>query len=1098
MTDPNGFFVRRDERGDYKKLPLHAPITGRASDSGEILTVTGQFDPKYDYGSTVPADGYYSEIPDLPHTNTWVEATRENNADFVAVQIAEYVYDNIPVTENMIKITGTDYYRFIILTASSLGPQALGSPIDPLDLGLWFLGLDGTTFTLTHPDNTTTVIDVPEAEGADHIDLSFDQNGGLLITFTVGGVIKLRWFNTQESDTVVDDIGPGATPYLVPTAWNVVLNSTEVLLVYSRDGDLRYRRQLDRYRDEYSLNVDNASDIIHADTDRLDSTVVLYFDTVAEEIRNIATPGTGHWTLDKVDDVTPTGEIEHLTVRPAVVYPERTEKIIVGSEGEIQSLGIEFVDIHRHSYSDPVHDIEPTGSITELQITDGTISRNSQDTMPSLSLTGATASGGSYMALVTHEAQNDTMPGLSIGGGSVDSVVTPESPTIVGYSSADPVSDDTTLTLTLPAATVENDYAIVTVMHRSDLDVPYGWDVVSSETVLASGSGENTDQHTTIISKYIDSNDSLDVTITQSASGRMEASAVVVNALYRFGAAVTATDNDNTTVGVRDVPMANITGDKMGRFAVTAASWVEAEETAAATSIGIVSSGWDQITPNERTVDAQTTPVSNAIRLGAAHRIVDEGTTVGGHFTRTQTEDWAPGYASVSALFGYTPSTIDVVANSDTVIDRAPSITVNIPPEATEGDLLVAGVFLRGDLEIPSGWMVESRVAYPNTGGTQGSKQVTYILSHRVGSVAPTDVVFSYRDGDNRIGGHVAVVRGNANVIPNIAIPRSTATKASNYQLPDITAQGGDTISINTMSWTAAPINSATSVNINNGWEAISKLDSPASPADGTIRLGMAKKHIVPGGDLSGRWRNTPNTDSSYGSATMFFGYKGDDIRVTDCSDLVLDVGETISVDIPTDVSVGDLMMLMVKHGEGLVTPTGWSLVEQSPYADANPGDDVLSAVSVFTRINDGTEPTSLTLTQDAATTPQFGAQVINLSVPSGTLEVKSQQSMADSTTVGRDLSIAQPASVNRHTLAISATGWIATPSSGVSAGSAPSGWAQTTPSESPSTATTDKLRMCVGYKRVNPNESISGTFDVPDVSGEAMWSNVTLLVGVI
>jgi hypothetical protein len=90
------------------------------------------------------------------------------------------------------------------------------------------------------------------------ISLAFDQNARPVVAFVdeVGGVY-LRWFDPVPNAIVNTDISSYARSPRVTLDDNRPLNLTnsDVILGYVRGGIVRYRRQRDRFMDEYTPTI---------------------------------------------------------------------------------------------------------------------------------------------------------------------------------------------------------------------------------------------------------------------------------------------------------------------------------------------------------------------------------------------------------------------------------------------------------------------------------------------------------------------------------------------------------------------------------------------------------------------------------------------------------------------------------------------------------------------------------------------------------------------------------------------------------------------------------------------------------------------------
>lgn len=319
-------------------------------------------------------------------------------------------WDFTPVIENMTIIAGTEYYRLNNHQAVSKGPQDRGVPIDYFNLGTWLLDVTDGLCTLTKPNGATETLTIQDIDLADHVDIGFDQNGGLLVVFTVAGNIKLYWYNPQAGQIQVDDLGPGTTPYISLSNYNVVLDTPEVLLVYARGGDMRYRRQLDRYDTEYSLDVGNVGAIMNTEFDILDRYIVEYFDTQTSEVRNVTTHSGSSWTMDLTPPPTAESQIVTFVVRDGIVYPETVEEVPqANAESEVQQLAIEYVEIHDADGGvEEVPAASTTAAIMTFQVTDGTYYASAgEETVPEGTFTLNAVSASTQLAEVPVDPGSD-------------------------------------------------------------------------------------------------------------------------------------------------------------------------------------------------------------------------------------------------------------------------------------------------------------------------------------------------------------------------------------------------------------------------------------------------------------------------------------------------------------------------------------------------------------------------------------------------------------------------------------------------------------------------------------------------------------------
>lgn len=324
----------------------------------------------------------------------------------------EPAWDFTPYENGLVKIDGTEYYRFIVTEGASLGPEAIGDPLDYLLLGTWSMYRDGSEVVLNSPTGVPARFALEDAELADHIDFAFDQNGGVLIVYSVNDTIKLYWYNPQTAQTEVTDIATGMTPYITPSSWNDVAGGDrEVLIVYCRDGDVRYRRQDDRYSVEYSMGETDIGAILHVGFDVYESLVVEFFDVGTQQIHNIATEPAGLWNYDEIPDVQPESIINNITIRDATVEFDPSETIPdVTPSQSFDTLSVDQVTFHDVSAQDEIPDITIESDIVMFNVTDGSVEANSEPgTIPEAQFAMTNMGIQTYPGAVYGNAEADTI-----------------------------------------------------------------------------------------------------------------------------------------------------------------------------------------------------------------------------------------------------------------------------------------------------------------------------------------------------------------------------------------------------------------------------------------------------------------------------------------------------------------------------------------------------------------------------------------------------------------------------------------------------------------------------------------------------------------
>ena len=84
------------------------------------------------------------------------------------------------------------------------------------------------------------------------IDLTFDQLGGVQISYSVGSDVFLYWFDPQQGAYTKTFISEGAEPKVYWTERNGEVTS-QVIYSYRKGKKVYYRSQLDRYLVEYEV-----------------------------------------------------------------------------------------------------------------------------------------------------------------------------------------------------------------------------------------------------------------------------------------------------------------------------------------------------------------------------------------------------------------------------------------------------------------------------------------------------------------------------------------------------------------------------------------------------------------------------------------------------------------------------------------------------------------------------------------------------------------------------------------------------------------------------------------------------------------------------
>ena len=126
--------------------------------------------------------------------------------------------------------------------------------IDPLtDVGSFFLSAPNTPEVLTLA-----------GVGISDISFCFDQNMQPFVAFVQAGQAKYRWFDPTVNLQIITDLPAGTgTPRSCLDDKRFLQNSiSDVILTYTRSGNLYYRQQRDRYGVEYLLATEVVGQVL--------------------------------------------------------------------------------------------------------------------------------------------------------------------------------------------------------------------------------------------------------------------------------------------------------------------------------------------------------------------------------------------------------------------------------------------------------------------------------------------------------------------------------------------------------------------------------------------------------------------------------------------------------------------------------------------------------------------------------------------------------------------------------------------------------------------------------------------------------------------
>lgn len=134
------------------------------------------------------------------------------------------------------------------------GPVALQDPSQGLLVRLWQARAVGANILLSAP-GVDEFVHLTHSEDVLEVSLAFNQNGDAHLAFVdSSGDAWLRWYDSTipgmtTTQLDADTVNPRVT---LDDARQFNVSASDVILGYVRDGILRYRRQRDRFADEFT------------------------------------------------------------------------------------------------------------------------------------------------------------------------------------------------------------------------------------------------------------------------------------------------------------------------------------------------------------------------------------------------------------------------------------------------------------------------------------------------------------------------------------------------------------------------------------------------------------------------------------------------------------------------------------------------------------------------------------------------------------------------------------------------------------------------------------------------------------------------------
>ena len=156
-------------------------------------------------------------------------------------------------------IAPRDKAKINATTSSDNGPIAIRNISRGLLAKIWTASYNSITGSVTLQDGTNLFTDVNLKE----LSLTFNQNGDPFVAFRSGTRIKIWWYDPQTSSYTIKDLTVGDQPFCyLDERRPEFSSSSDVLLIYHRNGEILYRQQRDRFDIEYSTGIIGGSDIV--------------------------------------------------------------------------------------------------------------------------------------------------------------------------------------------------------------------------------------------------------------------------------------------------------------------------------------------------------------------------------------------------------------------------------------------------------------------------------------------------------------------------------------------------------------------------------------------------------------------------------------------------------------------------------------------------------------------------------------------------------------------------------------------------------------------------------------------------------------------
>lgn len=143
-------------------------------------------------------------------------------------------------------------------TSSDNGPIAIQNTTKGLMAKIWTASYDSDTGQVKLQDGSLLFTDATLKE----LSLTFNQTGNPFVAYRSGTNIKIWWYDSLISNYTTKLIGAGDQPFCYLDERRPVFSaSSDVILIYHRDGAIYYRQQRDRFDVEYETGIFGGTNI---------------------------------------------------------------------------------------------------------------------------------------------------------------------------------------------------------------------------------------------------------------------------------------------------------------------------------------------------------------------------------------------------------------------------------------------------------------------------------------------------------------------------------------------------------------------------------------------------------------------------------------------------------------------------------------------------------------------------------------------------------------------------------------------------------------------------------------------------------------------